>query len=319
MHKTDLISDIFATLRIAGELYFRAQLSGPFAVSIPPSQRHIRFHIVLNGACWLCLEGEEPVPLEKGDILLVPHGATQSIKAAPDLAPADLGGLIGSGALRDGVLKIGSEREKASLLCGFLHFDEEIEHPVLALLPSHLHLRPEDMATVPWMRSTLDLISLEANRGEQGMAAIVSRLIEVIFIQTIRQLAQTATDETKGFLRALSDKAIARSLSAIHAEPEKKWLVEDLAALAGQSRSAFARNFAEEVGQTPMDYLRSWRLNKARMLLTTTHLSMGEVASRCGYDCVPSFSRSFKRAFHIGPGSFRRMGPEDRSEMSAIG
>nr|WP_321523961.1 helix-turn-helix domain-containing protein [uncultured Cohaesibacter sp.] len=43
-------------------------------------------------------------------------------------------------------------------------------------------------------------------------------------------------------------------------------------------------------------------------MLTTTHLSMDEVASQCGYDCVPSFSRSFKQAFHVGPGSFRRTG-----------
>nr|WP_319486984.1 AraC family transcriptional regulator [uncultured Cohaesibacter sp.] len=308
MHKNDLISDIFSTLRLTGQLYFRAQLSGPFAVYIPASQRHIRFHIVLNGSGWLGIEGEAPVAFEKGDILLVPHGATQTIAAAPDLAPTSLGTLIAGGALHDGLLQVGQEREKAALLCGFLQFDEEIEHPVLALLPSHLHLRPEDMGSAPWMRSTLDLISMEANRAGQGMAAIVSRLIEVIFIQTIRELALNATDESKGFLRALSDKAIARSLSAIHSEPERKWRVEDLAALAGQSRSAFARNFSEEVGQTPMDYLRNWRLTRARMLLTTTSLSMDEVASQCGYDCVPSFSRSFKRAFHVGPGSFRRTG-----------
>ena len=316
MNNKDLISDIFSLLRISGEIYFRAQLSGSFAVAIPAERRHIRFHILLHGSCWLTVEGSDPVRLEKGDIVLVPDGAAQSIAADPILNTRSLPELLASGALQNGILRVGEERETATLLCGFLHFDEEIDHPVLSLLPGHIHLRQRDLGASPWMQSALSLLSLEANLAGQGMAAIVSRLVEVIFIQSIRQIAENASEEAQGFLYALSDKAISRALAAIHDAPDKKWQVEELAALAGQSRSAFARKFAQEVGRTPMDYLRSWRLSKARLLLATTNLSMGEIASQCGYDCVPSFSRSFKRAFHAGPGSFRREGTQFSPELS---
>jgi len=72
------------------------------------------------------------------------------------------------------------------------------------------------------------------------------------------------------------------------------------------SRTRFAARFAGEVGMPPMDYLTSWRLAKARRLLADTGLGMAEVAERCGYASVPSFSRRFKERFGVGPGAFRR-------------
>ncbi|TLP47229.1 AraC family transcriptional regulator [Cohaesibacter sp. CAU 1516] len=304
----DLISDIFKILRVSGEVYFRARLAGPICVEIPQSYRHIRFHIVLSGQCWLCLNDAEPLLMQKGDIVLVPEGQAQEISTEPDLASHPLMDAIAGGALKDGQLSLGSGVQRAQLLCGFLQFDEQIEHPILSLLPSHMHLSDKTLSADPWLQSALHLISLEARHPGQGMAAIVTRLIEVIFIQAIRQRIELANDTSEGFLLALSDRSISRVLSAMHDTPDQKWSVEGLADIAGQSRSAFARKFAEQVGTSPMDYLRRWRLSKARLLLVSSQLSMGEIAFQCGYDCVPSFSRSFKREFHIGPGTFRKNG-----------
>ena len=72
------------------------------------------------------------------------------------------------------------------------------------------------------------------------------------------------------------------------------------------SRARFAARFAEVVGLPPIGYLTAWRLMKARALLAESGLDMAEIASRCGYASVPSFSRRFKTAFGVGPGSYRR-------------
>jgi len=72
------------------------------------------------------------------------------------------------------------------------------------------------------------------------------------------------------------------------------------------SRGGFSERFTRVVGSPPIEYLRRWRLIKARALLASSGLDMAEIAERCGYRSVPSFSRRFKTAFGVGPGRFRR-------------
>ncbi len=60
------------------------------------------------------------------------------------------------------------------------------------------------------------------------------------------------------------------------------------------------------MGLPPIGYLTNWRLMKARRLLRESDLGIDEIALRCGYKSLPSFTRRFKAAFKIGPGAFRR-------------
>jgi len=252
--------------------------------------------------------GAEPVYLSEGDVALVPNGIAQSIKASPDIPPVDLPKLIAAGAIKDQVLMLGEGIETASLLCGFCFFDDAIDHPITEVLPDYIHLRHQDLGNAPWLSATLTLIGLEANHNGQGTNAIINRLIEITVIQAIRQISLENRPENKGFLQALSDKALSKVLFAIHHNPEEKWRVENLASLAGMSRSGFAKKFQSEIGKTPMEYVRDWRLMKARILLTNTALSTEEIAIKCGYASLPSFSKLFKSRFNIGPSTYRRIG-----------
>jgi AraC-like DNA-binding protein len=53
------------------------------------------------------------------------------------------------------------------------------------------------------------------------------------------------------------------ALSAIHDRVNTPWTVESLAEAAGMSRSAFAARFKELLGQTPLEYVTEWRMQKA--------------------------------------------------------
>jgi AraC-like DNA-binding protein len=55
-----------------------------------------------------------------------------------------------------------------------------------------------------------------------------------------------------------------------------------------------------------MQYVRRRRLQLARELLTTTSLSIGEVAERSGYDDQFHFSRAFKQAHGVNPSAYRQ-------------
>ncbi|HEU4411847.1 MAG TPA: helix-turn-helix transcriptional regulator [Polyangiaceae bacterium] len=78
-----------------------------------------------------------------------------------------------------------------------------------------------------------------------------------------------------------------------------------LADAAGLSRAAFARRFADAVGQPSLAYVTSRRMDVAAQLLRDRRLSLAEVASTVGYDSEFAFSRAFKRERGVTPGRFR--------------
>ncbi|TMV77152.1 helix-turn-helix transcriptional regulator, partial [Thioclava sp. BHET1] len=107
-----------------------------------------------------------------------------------------------------------------------------------------------------------------------------------------------------GLLAGLADPRLAPALTAIHDSPETDWRVEDLAARAGMSRSAFMAHFRQVMRETPIGYLRRWRMDHARQALAGG-LRVGSVARRYGYASPEAFSRAFRAAEGIAPRDLR--------------
>lgn len=304
--QTDILSEVVSVLRLGSGFYFRAELGDGAAVRVPRERRHIRFHLALAGQCRLEVPGEPAIDLVQGEIALVPNGAEQVVSAGPEAVPQTLEALIAAGALRDGVLGGGGSPPRAVLLCGFLAFDDAVDHPLVDGLPALIHLGAAGPGAEPWVAAALRLLDLEAHLAGPGSGAVLSRLVEIVLIQAARRLA--ARPSGHGFVAALADPQLSQALRAIHHAPERAWRVGDLARLSAMSRATFAGRFAAAVGVPPAQYLTDWRLLRARTLLRDTPLDMAEIAERCGYASVPSFTRRFKERFGIGPGAFRRAG-----------
>jgi AraC-like DNA-binding protein len=77
--------------------------------------------------------------------------------------------------------------------------------------------------------------------------------------------------------------------------------VEDLADTAGMSASAFHQNFKAVTSTSPLQYLKTIRLHKARMLMVYEGMRAGIAAERVGYESSSQFSREFKRLFGSSP------------------
>lgn len=82
--------------------------------------------------------------------------------------------------------------------------------------------------------------------------------------------------------------------------------VADLARIADLSVARLHARFIVECGQTPMDYIRSRRLQMALKLLRETALPIGEVADRVGYSSQSAFAAAMLREFGASPGALRR-------------
>jgi AraC-like DNA-binding protein len=82
--------------------------------------------------------------------------------------------------------------------------------------------------------------------------------------------------------------------------------VADLAKIADLSVARLHARFIAECGQTPMDYIRTRRLQMARGLLRDSQLPIGEIAARVGYGSQSAFAAAMLREFGLSPRAFRR-------------
>ena len=81
--------------------------------------------------------------------------------------------------------------------------------------------------------------------------------------------------------------------------------VEGLAAFLGTSERSLLRHFKTHYGVSPLAHIQHLRVERAKALLESTHLSFDEVVERCGYSDVSSFRKLFKRATSLTPGDYR--------------
>ena len=88
--------------------------------------------------------------------------------------------------------------------------------------------------------------------------------------------------------------------TAMHEQPRHSWTLDDLAEVAGMSRTRFATRFRACIGRTPIDYLTRWRMTIARDLLAAGK-PVKTVADRVGYDSAAAFSRVFARVMGKPP------------------
>ena len=93
--------------------------------------------------------------------------------------------------------------------------------------------------------------------------------------------------------------------------------VETLAAGVNLSPSHFTHLFRQETGLTPAQYLRAVRLERARVLVTRTFLTVKQVMTQVGISAASHFTRDFRRYHGVTPSEARRLGPAERPSAFA--
>jgi len=193
-----------------------------------------------------------------------------------------------------------------TMLCGGFRLEERRANPLLATLPRVLVVRQSESAGFS-LYSAFKLVEAELAAGNPGSEAIISRISDAIFLQAIRASFTANHGGTPPWVRALLHTQIGEALVAMHSRLHEPWTVKSLASEVGMSRSAFSSQFRELVGEPPMSYLTSWRLNRVAFWLRTSDEKIAAVAAMVGYDSEASLSKAFKRCFGSSPGTYRRL------------
>jgi AraC-like DNA-binding protein len=126
--------------------------------------------------------------------------------------------------------------------------------------------------------------------------------------QTVREIVyRVLRGEQGGALRAMATRndqfmRIARVVQSIHADYAKSMSTEEMARLAGMSVSAFHHNFKAVTATSPLQYVKSVRLHRARLLMVQADHNASMAAAAVGYESTSQFGREFKRFFGASPG-----------------
>lgn len=303
----DVLSDILNIVTLKGSLYFRTQFSPPWGVCVPNYSNVARFHLVTRGQCWVKVTGvADPVCLSTGDLIVIPHGAEHALSDAPETPIKSLDHVVqAAGFEGTGALVYGGEdnRAPARLVCGHFAFDPNVGRILLDSLPPYIVIHGFQSADTGWIDDAMKFITQEVHEEAPGAEAIINRLSEILFIQTIRHYARGAST---GLMAGLRDPQLGRALSALHANPSGAWTVESLAQQAGLSRTVFSERMRERVGMSPMQYLTQWRMELASRLLMKKNANLGRVAPEVGYQSVGAFIKAFKKHYGVGPGRYQK-------------
>jgi AraC-like DNA-binding protein len=306
---TDVLADVLDSLKLRGRIFCRCELSAPWAIGFPAGDSS-HFHIIERGTCWLGLHGlRNAIALEEGDLLLVLQGHEYQLSDDPRTPPVPLEQAAGSSewGLR-AVLRHGAGGDVTNLLCGAFEFESPHAQSFLAILPGWIRVKKDERHGNEWLDSTARFLTRETQHPEIGAATIVTSLIDVLLVEAVRTWLRQQPPGAAGWLGALRDPSIGAALGLIHQAPQKQWTVPALSAAVGLSRSPFAAKFTALVGQSPMAYLKRWRLQRAAALLRHQPVALSAVAERVGYESTPAFSRAFRRVFGVSPGRYRFAG-----------
>lgn len=301
----DVLSDVLRAFRLRGTLYFRGEFRAPFGVEVPQTHAAARFHVVLQGQCWVKVCDEDPVLLQRGDLVVIPHGLPHVLSSDMDSAVIPLDAAIEEAGFEgDGAFHHGGHGQLATLVCGEFGFGVDPDHPFLNELPSTVHVPATESRSFMWLDEVMRFLGHETKELEAGSEAVLTRLAEILFVQVLRAYMQSARPPSRG-LAGLVDPNIQRSLHSMHDRPGEAWTLATLASNAGLSRTKFAQKFHALVGTTPMHYLTAWRVERAKEALADPSLPVSQIAERVGYKSEAAFSRTFKKFVGVGPGRYR--------------
>jgi AraC-like DNA-binding protein len=323
----DALSDVLRAVRLTGAIFFDISASEPWVAETPPgrsivgaifpgAEHLICYHIITRGSCWASVDGEEPIRLSAGDIILFPHGdthvlsSTLGLRSPPNLAlyrPPTEGQLPFSISMGD------AHPDPTHFVCGFLGCDTRPFNPLLTALPRVIKVSDAAGGTLDaYVRFAL----AESKQPRLGGECVLSRLSELMFVDVVRRYLETLPAERTDWLAGLRDPFVGRALAALHRNPAHAWTLQSLAREVGLSRSVLAERFLQFVGRPPMQYLTNWRMQLAANHLLSGMDNVAVIANRVGYESEAAFSRAFKKTVGTPPSQWRKERGEDNDESA---
>lgn len=296
----DVLADLLDRSRARGGAFGRTVLAKPWGVRFD-LRLPLAVHAVIGGEARV-VAGTDEARLLPGDIALVRGPEPSTLDSCGRPRRLDLGEALTRFATTSRAL-VFPGLPSGELVCGAYTFDGDLCRPLLDSLPPIVHLRA-GTDTAP-LRPLIAGLADEVADENPGQQVVLDRYLDLLLVQALRSHFARRDANVPGWYRGLRDEPVSAALRAIHERPAEPWTVEMLAATAQLSRAAFARRFAEVVGQAPQTYVTGWRMQLAKDRLRDPTASLAAVAAEVGYANAYAFAAAFKREVGEPPGRWR--------------
>jgi AraC-like DNA-binding protein len=326
----DAFSEVLSAVRLKGALFFHAEFSAPWGIVSPrsdvlapdlvPGAEHlVIYHLLIEGSAVIQLKDNPPIALSAGEVIMFPHGDPHWMGHGAPSELIDNEGVLALIRCRSlGPMRAGGNGELTRFVCGYMSCDAQLCQPILSGLPPVLKVNIRSGASGEWLENSICRLVEEAAGHQPGSEAMLAKLSEALFVETLRQYVVTLPAEQTGWLAGARDPVVGKSLAILHSRVEHAWTIAELAKEVGMSRSALLERFDRYLSEPPMTYLTKWRLQLAARRLTSTSRSVAEIAGQVGYESEAAFSRAFKREFGVPPAKFRRERRTEADRVSAL-
>jgi AraC-like DNA-binding protein len=324
----DAFSEVLSGVRLKGAMFFSAEFSAPWRLSTPDSralaptlapgaQHLVIYHLVVDGSARARLEGGPEVELSAGDIVVFPHGNEHHLSSGSGTNLVESAAVLLKIATRDlSPMHAGGGGATTRFVCGYLTLDPLLCGPILESLPPMLKVNVRTDHSGHWLEQSILHLVEEAASDRAGSDAMLAKLSEALFVDTLRRYVAGLPDQSKGWLAGARDPVVGKSLALLHRRAHHPWTIAGLAAEVGVSRSALVARFTRYLSDPPMAYLTGWRLRLAAQALTSSPKGVADIAAAVGYESEAAFNRAFKRAFGAPPARYRR---QSRNAASSPG
>jgi AraC-like DNA-binding protein len=313
----DVLSEVLKVVKLQGAMFYNGEFSSPWSLCSPdsrtvapylaPGAGHvIIYHLLTEGHASARLLDGERIALHAGDLVIFPHGdphiienglPTKTVDMAKELARLAAHGLKLS--------RFGGGGEVTRFICGFMACEPQLSQVFLSGLPPLFKVSIRNDASGRWLENSIRFSVNEADASRAGGEAVLAKLSEVLFVETLRAYIAHLPAEQTGWLAGARDSEVGKTLALMHRNPAHPWTIASLAKEAGVSRSVLAERFRHYLNEAPMAYLTRWRLQLGAQMLASTSYSVAQIAPEVGYESEAAFNRAFKREFTVPPARFR--------------
>ena len=321
----DPLSDVLRAVRLTGALFFDVDASSPWVaealpagglapILLPGAQHVVSYHVLTEGSCWAEIEGEPPVQLQAGDVVIIPHGQAYALSSRPGMIGsythdqvADWYRQMMAGQLPVTVVEGEGGGERRRMFCGFLGCDIIPFNPVLSALPPLMLVRRPGGGATDRLSHLIDFALAEVREPRAGRSCVLLRISELMFVEVVRRYLGDLPAEQTGWLAGLRDPVVGRALALLHQQP----------APPGRSRS-----WPATLGPVPLGSGRAlhrawwashpcstWRAGGCRCRRAAGRRGGPRWPPwRCevGYDSEAAFSRAFKALVGCSPAGWRK-------------
>jgi AraC-like DNA-binding protein/quercetin dioxygenase-like cupin family protein len=252
-------------------------------VECPPDWRlpertrpHYQLWLICGGSVTFTIDGRDSTTLTDGSALLLSPGLRQRADHQPE----------------------------SPLCCYVVHFMGRIYG-----MPATSLWQPHAMTAIPergWRfiqhaANELSKELVERRYGSQLLAnAAVTRIMGLLQKYTCQAQVEPLSYDCRGIAAA------SATLDYIRDHYADEISLNQLARAAALSPQHLSQVFHRSVGLSPFQYLRRYRLDRAKQLLGETDLTVTQVAAAVGYPDAYYFSRAFQRSEGLAPSHYRR-------------